>query len=135
MTINENIMKKDNLFTERKPYINESVPVRPQLSDQPPIDTTLYGPGPNDSINDTTEDVVVTQHSITINKEIIQYAAHTGHLVVYDQKSARPSAKIFYISFTKNDVAASGRPVTFFITGAQDHLRYTYYWDHLDHDT
>ncbi|MBV9669178.1 MAG: hypothetical protein JO327_13750, partial [Nitrososphaeraceae archaeon] len=39
------------------------------------------------------------------------------HLVTYDQYSARPSAKIFYISFTASDVAGSNRPVTFFYNG------------------
>ena len=37
--------------------------------------------------------------------------------MTYDQYSARPSAKIFYVSFTANDVAASSRPVTFFYNG------------------
>jgi carboxypeptidase C (cathepsin A) len=37
--------------------------------------------------------------------------------MAYDQDSAQPSAKIFYISFIKNEVAASSRPVTFFYNG------------------
>ena len=97
--------------------MDESVPVQPRLSDQPLLDTTEYGSGPDDSISDATENVAVTQHSITINGATISYTARAGHLVTYDQYSARPSAKIFYVSFTANDIAASSRPVTFFYNG------------------
>jgi len=95
-----------------------SVSVQPRLSgDQPFVDTTQYGPGPDDSINDATENAAVTQQRITLNGTTISYTASAGHLVAYDQDTALPYAKIFYISFTKNDVAASSRPVTFFYNG------------------
>ena len=98
--------------------MNESVMDRAEKeSDQPLLDTTVYGSGPDDSISDTTENSAVTQHSITINGTTISYTARAGHLVTYDQSSARPSAKIFYVSFTANDVEASSRPVTFFYNG------------------
>jgi carboxypeptidase C (cathepsin A) len=86
-------------------------------TDQPLLDTTEYGSGPDDSISDATENAAVTQHSITIKKSTVSYTARVGHLVTHDQYSARPSAKIFYVSFTANDVAASSRPVTFFYNG------------------
>ncbi len=98
--------------------MDKSVPVQSELSgDQSFLDNTQYGPGPNDSINDATENRAVTQKRITLNGATISYTASVGHLVVYDQDSALPYAKIFYISFTKNDVAASSRPVTFFYNG------------------
>ena len=97
--------------------MDESVMVEPRMSDQPPLDTTQYGSRPEDSISDTTENAAVTQHSITINGITISYTARAGHLVTYDQVTAQPSAKIFYVSFTANDVAASSRPVTFFYNG------------------
>jgi carboxypeptidase C (cathepsin A) len=98
--------------------MDKSVPVQSELSaDQPFLDNTQYGPGPNDSINDATENRAVTQKSIILNGTSISYTASAGHLVAYDQDSALPYAKIFYISFTKNDVAASSRPVTFFYNG------------------
>jgi carboxypeptidase C (cathepsin A) len=81
------------------------------------LDTTQYGSGRDDSISDATEKAVVTQHSITISGATISYTAHAGHLVTDDQYSGRPSAKIFYVSFTANEVAASSRPVTFFHNG------------------
>ena len=93
-----------------------TAPSAVELSDQPLLDTTEYGSGPDDSISDATENAAVTQHSITINGTTISYTARAGHLVTYDQYSARPLAKIFYISFTANDVPSS-RPVTFFYNG------------------
>ncbi len=96
-----------------------AAPVRSQElpSDQPLFDTTAYGSGPDDSISDTTEAAAVTQHEISINGTMIPYTARTGHLLTFDQYSAQPTAKIFYVSFTKNGVAASNRPVTFFYNG------------------
>ncbi|HXT84385.1 MAG TPA: peptidase S1 [Verrucomicrobiae bacterium] len=91
--------------------------VRPHLSDQPLLDTTQYGSGPNDSIIDATENAAVTQHSTTIGGIPIAYTARAGHLVTYDQYNARPSAKIFYVSFTADNVVASNRPITFFYNG------------------
>ena len=106
-----------DIFRKEEQNMDKLVPVQSELSDQPLLDTTQYGSGPNDSISDATENAPVTQQSITINGAIISYTARAGHLVVYDQDSALPSAKIFYISFTKHDVAASSRPVTFFYNG------------------
>ena len=101
--------------------MDESVEVQPPLSDQPFFDPTEYGSGPDDSISNSdsnlSENAAVTHHSITINRATISYTARAGHLVTYDQSSARPSAKIFYVSFTENDAAASSRPVTFFYNG------------------
>jgi carboxypeptidase C (cathepsin A) len=98
--------------------MDESVPVQPPLSDQPFLDTTEYGSGPDDSISDATENAAITRHSITFSGgATISYTARAGHLVTRDQYSARPSAKIFYVSFTENDVAPSNRPVTFFYNG------------------
>jgi carboxypeptidase C (cathepsin A) len=97
--------------------MGDSVHVQPGLSDQPLLDTTEYGSGPDDSISDATENAAVTQHSIRISEATISYTARAGHLVTHDQYSALPSAKIFYVSFTENDVLASSRPVTFFYNG------------------
>ena len=86
-------------------------------SDQPLLDTTPYGSGKDDSITDTTESAAITQHTITISRTKISYTARAGHLVTTDMLSAQPAAKIFYVSFTANDVAPARRPVTFFYNG------------------
>jgi carboxypeptidase C (cathepsin A) len=96
---------------------DQPVSIQPRLSDQPFSDNTVYGSDVDDSISDATENVAITYHSITIDGTAIPYTARAGHLVTYDQISARPSAKIFYVSFTVDDVAALDRPVTFFYNG------------------
>jgi carboxypeptidase C (cathepsin A) len=106
-----------DIFIEGELNMDESVQVQPRLSDQPLLDYTEYGSGPDDSISDAIESAAVTQHSITIDETTIAYTARAGHLVTYDQYSARHSAKIFYVSFTANNVATSSRPVTFFYNG------------------
>jgi carboxypeptidase C (cathepsin A) len=98
--------------------MNESVMDKAEKrSDQPFDDPTIYGSGPDDSISDMTENVAITHQYITINKAIISYTTNTGHLVINDESSGLPSAKIFYVSFTANDVEPSSRPVTFFYNG------------------
>lgn len=132
MTLKENTIKNDTIFMEDESCIDESSTVQPQLSDNPFYDSTQYSYCPNDSISDTTENAAVTQHSITIDGTTIEYKARAGHLVIYDQYTAQPTAKIFYVSFTANNVPAINRPVTFFITEVPGHLQYTYYLVHLD---
>ncbi len=97
--------------------MNESVMDQAKRSDQPFDDPTIYGSGPDDSISDVTENVAITHQYITINKASISYTTNTGHLVTNDESSGLPSAKIFYVSFTTNDVEPSNRPVTFFYNG------------------
>ncbi len=117
MTINENNIKKESLFMEEEIYVDKSDPVQPQTSDQPLYDTTQYGYSPEDSISEATENAAVTHHRITISGKTINYTAHAGHLVTYDQYKSQPTAKIFYVSFTANNVSSSSRPVTFFYNG------------------
>jgi carboxypeptidase C (cathepsin A) len=102
---------------EEEQNMSELDSVQPKLLDQPILDTTVYGSEPDDSISDATENAAVTYHNITIDGTTIEYTANTGHLVIYDQYNSQPSAKIFYVSFTANNVEASKRPVTFFYNG------------------
>ncbi len=93
-----------------------SSPTQP-LVDQPLMDTTSYGAGPDDSITDTTEAAAVTHHVATVGGRTIPYTAHAGHLVTVDPSSAKPSAKFFYVAFTADGMAPAERPVTFFYNG------------------
>ncbi len=85
--------------------------------DSPLEDTTTYGSGRDDSVTDITENVATSRHRITVNGKTIAYTARAGHLVIRDQLSAQPAAKIFYVSFTADQESASPRPVTFFYNG------------------
>ena len=50
---------------------------------------------------------------------MIAYTATAGHLVAVDPVSSKPSAKFFYVAFTKDGAAANMRPVTFFYNEAR----------------
>ena len=88
-----------------------------QPADQPYMDTTAYGSGPDDSITDVTEAAAITHHVVTVGGQSIAYTATAGHLVAVDPVSSKPSAKFFYVAFTKDGAAAETRPVTFFYNG------------------
>ena len=67
---------------------------RGQAADQPYLDTTAYGSGPDDSITDVTEAAAITHHVMTIGGVSIAYTATAGHLVAVDpvSSSRRPSS-------------------------------------------
>ncbi|MEM9831843.1 MAG: peptidase S10 [Bacteroidota bacterium] len=69
--------------------------------------------------SDLAEDppLSVTQHSIRVNGQTVNYTATTGYLVLRkEDKKAR--AKMFFIAYTKNDVDdLSERPITFTFNG------------------
>ena len=97
--------------------MNDAVHKQEAAPDQPLLDTTPYGSGKDDSISDVAENAAITQHTLTIDGTTIPYTARAGHLVIADQYSARPTAKIFYVAFTTNVATPANRPVTFFYNG------------------
>jgi len=62
------------------------------------------------------ERVSTTQHTITINGKPVPYTARAGTMVIRDS-TGKPSATVFYISYTRDQVPAATRPVTFFFNG------------------
>ncbi|WP_315928895.1 S8 family serine peptidase [Mesorhizobium sp. SP-1A] len=90
---------------------------RQSAADQPFLDTTAYGSGPDDSITDAGENAAITHHVATINGIEIPYTATAGHLVAVDPSSSRPAAKFFYVAFTADGIDPATRPVTFFYNG------------------
>ncbi|MBV8773090.1 MAG: peptidase S1 [Deltaproteobacteria bacterium] len=93
------------------------VRVQQAQPDQPLLDTTAYGSGKDDSVTDASESAAITHHSVSIDGKVISYTARAGHLVTSDMYSAAPAAKIFYVSFTKDESPLENRPVTFFYNG------------------
>lgn len=86
-------------------------------SDQPVLDTTPYGAGPDDSVASAAENAAVTHHVAVIGGKTIPYTARAGHLVTVNPSSAQPAAAFFYVSFAADGVDPSTRPVTFFYNG------------------
>ncbi len=62
------------------------------------------------------EKVSTTKHTMTIDGKPIAYTANAGTMVLRDD-DGNPKATVFYISYTKDGVEASNRPVTFFFNG------------------
>ncbi|MCC6780361.1 MAG: carboxypeptidase [Hyphomicrobiales bacterium] len=59
----------------------------------------------------------VTEHTLAINGRPLTYTATAGTLPLFDQNGER-SAAIYYTAYVaKNDVAVSGRPITFAFNG------------------
>ncbi len=92
-------------------------PLRSRADGEPYLDTTAYGSGPDDSITDVTEAAAITHHVATVGGASIAYTATAGHLVAVDPVSSKPSAKFFYVAFTRDGAQANTRPVTFFYNG------------------
>lgn len=65
----------------------------------------------------TTEQHVVTRHSITIGGQRIDYDATVGNIILRDTAD-QPIASVFYTAYTKRDVRdTSRRPITFAYNG------------------
>lgn len=69
------------------------------------------------------EKIVVTQHTVTIGGEEVAYTATAGTLILREEddeegKEAAPKAEIFFVAYTRDDVADAGtRPLTFSFNG------------------
>ena len=85
--------------------------------DQPLFDPTAYGNGPDDAVTDASENAAITHHSVRIGGQTIAYVATAGHLVAVDPSSSQPSAKFFYVAFTRPGLKPETRPLTFFYNG------------------
>ncbi|MGX7872391.1 hypothetical protein ACVDG5_005615 [Mesorhizobium sp. ORM6] len=95
--------------------------------DQPFLDTTAYGSGPDDFVSDATENAAITHHVATVNGISIPYTATAGHLVAVDPSSSKPAAKFFYVAFTADSMDANTRPVTFSTMAGLARLRSSCY--------
>lgn len=73
--------------------------------------------------------LVITQHTVTINGELIRYTATTGTLILKEEaqkqdeqsgesEGEKPKAAIFFVAYTRDDVKdRAARPVTFSFNG------------------
>ncbi len=87
-------------------------------ADEPLVDNTIYGAGPDDAVSTANEAVAVTHRTIAIGGETFAYTARAGHLTTIDPGTSKPNATMFYISYTRdNPDSSKPRPVTFFYNG------------------
>jgi carboxypeptidase C (cathepsin A) len=83
----------------------------------PPNEAPASGNAPAAPAPKVEEKVSQTEHSITINGQTVKYTATAGTMLLKKEDGA-PTASIFYIAYTKNDVPdVSRRPITFAFNG------------------
>ncbi len=58
----------------------------------------------------------VSEHTLGLNGQTIHYTATAGNLLIRDAEN-NPNGSMFYVAYTKNDVAAKDRPITFLYNG------------------
>jgi len=81
---------------------------------EPPASTNAQAAPPAPKVEEKTSK---TEHSITVNGQTIQYTAVAGTMLL-KKEDGTPTASIFYIAYTKNDVPdVSRRPITFAFNG------------------
>ncbi|HWP99446.1 MAG TPA: hypothetical protein VNK92_03150, partial [Vicinamibacterales bacterium] len=65
-----------------------------------------------------TETTSVTRHTVQVNGQTIRYTATAGTIVLREERDQKPVASIFYIAYTRDDVAdRSRRPIFFSFNG------------------
>ena len=62
------------------------------------------------------EKLVESEHSVKIGTQDIKYKASAGTILLRDEED-KPTASIFYIGYTRQDVSSSARPITFSFNG------------------
>jgi len=90
-------------------------------SNTPPQSATTAGKEPakeaaKDKAKEPEEKLVQSEHSATIGGQQIKYKASAGTILLRDEDD-KPTASIFYIAYTREDVALSNRRVTFSFNG------------------
>src|SRR5437899_4150242 len=62
------------------------------------------------------DQIFTTQHSITVNGQVISYTARAGTMVLKEEDGT-PRANIFFVSYTRDGADPTRRPVTFTFNG------------------
>ena len=64
------------------------------------------------------EELVTTQHTVTIDGQEIAYTVTVGTILLQDYDEQKPKASIFFVAYTRDDVDdAARRPITFSFNG------------------
>ena len=64
------------------------------------------------------EQQVVTDHTVTIAGQTVEYTAKTGRMVLHDAKDGRPTMALFYVAYLRRDVESTkDRPLVFLWNG------------------
>jgi carboxypeptidase C (cathepsin A) len=109
-----------------------------EAQDPDALNSVAYKSGPNGGEGDSAGDIALAgldpgevdetpsskHHQLIVNNQTIDYTARAGHLIAKapvdpaNPQAARDAeGSIFYMSYTRDDVPADKRPVTFFFNG------------------
>lgn len=82
-------------------------------------DATVYSSAPTGSLTNPNEITSVTQHTLQLGGNTLNYTATAGHLTARTLGAANGAAQasFFYVAYTLNGANAATRPVTFFYNG------------------
>jgi carboxypeptidase C (cathepsin A) len=69
-----------------------------------------------DKAKEPEEKLVQSEHSVVIGGQEIKYKASAGTILLRDEDD-KPTASVFYIAYTREDVSVATRPVTFSFNG------------------
>src|SRR5436190_705175 len=95
---------------ERNPSIATPAPAR---REEPAADKTEKPTPPKEQPRDQ---IVTTQHTISVGGQSIAYSARAGTMVLKDEEGT-PRANFFFVSYTRDGVDPARRPVTFTFNG------------------
>jgi len=94
------------------------VPAPAPASDGGLDDPTVYSSGADAALPGFVEAAAVTQHSLQLDGQRLDYRATAGHLIAREPGGQqRAQAAVFYVAYTLPNAPAATRPLTFFYNG------------------
>ena len=96
-----------------------STPAEPTTTDKETKDASKKpepSKEPKEKSKEPEEKLVDSEHSVKIRGQEIKYKARAGTILLRNEED-KPTASIFYIAYTREDVSAANRPVTFSFNG------------------
>jgi len=92
-------------------FAQEDEPPPPPRPAPPPAEKKADAPKES-----TKDQIVTTNHTITINGQVIAYTARAGTMIMKDDDGT-PRASVFFVSYTKDGADPAKRPVTYTFNG------------------
>ena len=102
------------LAQERRPGQPSAAPAPPPPT--PATETAEKAPERTPPRETPRDQISTTQHTVTVNGQVINYTARAGTMVLKDEDGT-PKANFFFVSYTRDGVDPARRPITFTFNG------------------
>ena len=99
---------------ERRPGQPSAAPAPPPPT--PATETAEKAPERTPPRETPRDQISTTQHTVTVNGQVINYTARAGTMVLKDEDGT-PKANFFFVSYTRDGVDPARRPITFTFNG------------------